>query len=270
MVFWSRILHVLMVSCIQMSSALIVQQAPEGTAPAPQTTPVPAPKAPPVPKTPAPQLTPAAKAPSSPPLVNQPPAGAQPGAAPGLGPAPPTVTAATIFSSLLGALIFASCIGVVAYYYKKHKLAENKYLHADDFREYKTGIFDCFDDLPRCCFAVNCPWIFWADTISSVKTQDSANVPILSFWTAFALLVGIQVFSSTFSVVGANLIGWFVFACVIAYYRRSLRSAFGMEADNKTCFEDLCCACWCGILVIAQDARHVEQAKKQKHKAMLV
>lgn len=168
----------------------------------------------------------------------------------------------------MGCLVLPVAVTCVAYKYRSHKAAAtvSKYTSQEDFRDYNTGVFDCWDDLPQFCFVFQCPWIVWAENISMVSNADAepGKIPILGFWIAFVTFMVLTMMSN----IGGALI-WVVTVCVLAYFRQKFRKAFSMKSNTGSCLQDflsyLCC-CYC---VIAQDARHVEEAKKQKHPAIV-
>lgn len=175
---------------------------------------------------------------------------------------------------MLTTIIFLSsccCAGVitfVAYQYKTHKAEKvsSKYGGHEDFKDFKTGLFDCWNDLPLCCFIFQCPWIRWAENISMVSNAQAepGKVAILGFWIAFATFLVLTMLSH----VGGVLI-WVITACVLAFFRQKVRKAFSMKNNTGSCMQDfllyLCC-CYC---LIAQDARHVDEAKRQSHPAIV-
>jgi Cys-rich protein (TIGR01571 family) len=290
-------------------TAITVQQQEKTGQPPPQAPEKPVPPGAPAPapaaagkqapkKKPVPKPKPMAKTPPpvAPPVA--PPNGGAPPEAPP--PPPPGVGGAGFFLStgvMILILVVVACLPVasvviVAHYYLEHKHAKSPYKQVADLKEYKTGLFGCFDDLPLCCFSLNCPIISWADTMSSVKEDpggssptpptatslqsatslgDSSSVkPILKFWTGLFILLAVQIVSFIFSGLGAQLVGWIAFACLVAHYRTKFRTSFGFEHTGHDCMKDCVLAAFCGICVIAQDARHLAMAKKLNHKATIV
>jgi len=174
---------------------------------------------------------------------------------------------------ILWMMIFMSCLGVmgvtcVAYQYRSHKAtpAVSKYGSHEDFQSFKTGLFDCWDDLPLFCFVFQCPWIRWAENVSTVSnaSAEPGEIPILGFWIAFATFLLLTVLSNA----GGPLV-YIITVCFLAYFRQKFRRAFSMKSNTGSCLQDfflyLCC-CYC---LIAQDARHIEEAKKQEHPAIV-
>jgi len=93
------------------------------------------------------------------------------------------------------------------------------------------------------CF---CPAVRWADSMSMAKVLPT-------YWQAFFLYIGISVIGSA----AFGLPGWLLMTCFLTIFRIRLRSRFDME--QSTCI-DFCCLCWCLGCVVAQEARHVEDA----------
>jgi len=170
--------------------------------------------------------------------------------------------------SIAGSCCGACLVTFVAYQYRIHKAEPkiSKYESQEDFESFKTGLFDCWDDLPLCCLVFQCPWIRWAENINSVSNPraESDKIPILGFWTAFATFLVLTMLSSP-----GGLLVWVITACILAFFRQKLRKAFSMKNNTGSCLQDsalyLCC-CYC---LIAQDARHVEEAKRLEHPAIV-
>lgn len=166
--------------------------------------------------------------------------------------------------SFSGAII----VIVVAYQYRKHKVAArpSRYESHEDFQGFKTGLFECWDDLPLCCFVFQCPWIRWAENISMVSNPrvEQGRIPILGFWVAFAMFLALTMLSGP----GGPLI-WMVTACILAFFRQKFRRAFSMKTNTGSCLQDCCLYLCCCCCTIAQDARHVDEAKKQEHPAIV-
>lgn len=195
---------------------------------------------------------------------------APPGAADAATEALRTLRAMLFFFILSISLVCAAVATCIAYEYRKHKAdpTPSKYQAIDDFAEYKTGIFEFWDDLPLCCFVIQCPWIRWAENISMVTPRQApqpSKIPILGFWAAFCTVLILTILINP----GGALV-WLIFAGVLAYFRQVFRKAFGMKSNTGSCLKDclgyLCC-CYCLIL---QDARHAEEASKHQHPAIVV
>lgn len=169
----------------------------------------------------------------------------------------------------VGSSCLALAVTFVAYQYKVHKAdpLATPYQSRDDFQSFQTGLCDCWHDLPLCCFITTCPWIRWAENMSMVSSGTSpspSKTPILGFWVAFGTFLALTMLCNP-----GGILVWVVTACVLAYFRQKLRQAFSMKNNTGSCLQDclgyLCC-CYC---IIAQDARHLEEAKKQEHSAIV-
>jgi Cys-rich protein (TIGR01571 family) len=169
---------------------------------------------------------------------------------------------------MLTSCCFAIVVTFIAYQYRRHKAEKSaaKYESHEDFKDFKTGVFDCWDDLPLCCFVFQCPWIRWAENVSLVSntSAEPGKVGILGFWIALSTFLMLTMLSN----FGGGLV-WAITACVLAFFRQKFRKAFGMKNNTGSflhdCFLYLCC-CYC---LIAQDARHVDEAKRQEHPAIV-
>jgi len=176
---------------------------------------------------------------------------------------------------MLIVFVLSSCLALavtfVAYQYRIHKAdpLATPYQSRDDFQSFQTGLCDCWDDLPLFCFITTCPWIRWAENMSMVAKDapsgtEPSKMPILGFWIAFGTFLALTLLCNP-----GGILVWIVTAFVLAYFRQKLRQAFSMKNNTGSCLQDclgyLCC-CYC---VIAQDARHLEEAKKQEHPAIV-
>jgi len=122
---------------------------------------------------------------------------------------------------------------------------------------WSSGPFDCFQDMPTCCWTFWCPGVRWA-----------ANLDILgflTFWFAFALFLVIELLAMI-PFGGCCCCAWIA---VLTYYRNKFRVAFGMSGANE--FTTICGDCvfvsCCTCCAIAQEARHVEMAATVNHEA---
>jgi len=170
--------------------------------------------------------------------------------------------------TLLVSSVFAMVVAYVAYQYRIHKFEPKavKYKTVEDFTDYQTGLFDCWVDVHLCCFVFNCPWIAWADNISSVSTEEQQprKVPILNYWAALFTVLLLYILGN----LGGGLV-WLIMACVLAYFRQKFRKAFAMPSNTGACMQDCLLYLCCGICILAQDARHLEEARIQEHPAVV-
>lgn len=175
-----------------------------------------------------------------------------------------------MFTALMFALtwVWACIVICIAYQYKKQQEdpPAAKYTGTDDFGQVRTSIFGCFEDLPRFCFTLQCPWIQWAENMSAVSTEggDSPKEPALNFWVGLWICLALS--------LGTAVAGWWfwiVSALVLTYFRQKFRSAFGMDNNAGSCLTDCCCYLCCTCFFIAQDKRHLDEARRCNHPAML-
>jgi len=176
-----------------------------------------------------------------------------------------------IISTLFAAFVTA----IIAFFYRERREAKagkpGPYQSIGDFQHFKTGPFDIFDDLPLFSFTLQCPCIRWADTLGSVHTRDpnESKQPILSFWVAFCVLFLLYHFCHLTGQSSAGICFWLFTAGVSTFFRYKLRKAFDMKNDAETACKDCllytCCCCF----AMAQEARHVEEARKLQHPAVL-
>lgn len=163
-------------------------------------------------------------------------------------------------SAMISSAIWASLLSLIAYYWRNTRIPKvpdaSKQSDADEFKDFKYGLFGCFDDLNYCICGACCPAIRWAETISYVPRQ-------LAFWGAFAMFVGLQFGSQVVTYFVGSGSGFIavVFLCTLVYFRQQLRKQFDMEHGTpKTCCLDCFTYFCCGCCAIIQEARHVEDA----------
>eukprot|EP00448_Togula_jolla_P013201 CAMPEP_0170603646 /NCGR_PEP_ID=MMETSP0224-20130122/19019_1 /TAXON_ID=285029 /ORGANISM="Togula jolla, Strain CCCM 725" /LENGTH=388 /DNA_ID=CAMNT_0010928533 /DNA_START=56 /DNA_END=1222 /DNA_ORIENTATION=- len=137
-----------------------------------------------------------------------------------------------------------------------HLLSDNRPASAVllDKRAFLHGLFE-MDEPKLCLFTCICPAVRWADNLSIAG--------ILS------LLLGVVVFMSC-SLIAHFLpgLGFFVYVCVLVYYRQRLRAKFQMPSKTwTTILEDFMVHWWCSPCGITQEARQMEMAAKVGHPA---
>jgi Cys-rich protein (TIGR01571 family) len=193
---------------------------------------------------------------------------APPGAADSADAAVAALRAMILFLVLSSSICVALGVCFVAHQYREHKAMPkvSKYQRREDFAGFKTGVFDFWGDLPLCCFVAQCPCIVWADNLSSVSvaTEEPRTVPVLNFWIA---LITMLVLFTLCNLGG--IVVWIITAFVMAYFRQKFRKAFAMTTNTGSCIQDVLLYLCCGCCIIAQDARHVEEARNQDHPAVV-
>lgn len=121
---------------------------------------------------------------------------------------------------------------------------------------FKEGHFSCFQDSEVCLCACICTAIRWADTMN--------NAGQLAFWGGFILFAFAQFFSCLAFGYLYSPFGIFTLIAML-YFRHKLREKFRLEPWTfKTCFFDFCFICWCPCCAVAQEARVVNEAYKDK------
>eukprot|EP00747_Dinoflagellata_sp_TGD_P195716 gnl/TRDRNA2_/TRDRNA2_64809_c0_seq1.p1 gnl/TRDRNA2_/TRDRNA2_64809_c0~~gnl/TRDRNA2_/TRDRNA2_64809_c0_seq1.p1 ORF type:complete len:299 (+),score=49.54 gnl/TRDRNA2_/TRDRNA2_64809_c0_seq1:93-989(+) len=161
-----------------------------------------------------------------------------------------STTAAWTILIILCALCYRRC-------YKEWPEIDTKLQETveEDFRgQWKYGLFECFNDLPICCWSFCCQPIRWADNLEMVG--------LLSFWGALTIMIGLTILNA---VTGGVLI-YIVIVVVSMMYRQKIREKFNIQ-NGDTCtyttdfFTYLCCCC----CATAQEARVLEAAAKAGH-----
>lgn len=159
-----------------------------------------------------------------------------------LNPSPtPMPIGAQIWWSVSMQLVYLLFAVLVAYFYKTNKAwFVGQHKPEKDFKSWTTPVLE-----PICCWSLLFPSVRWADTLSMTEI-------IPSYWQAFLLFFGVQFVASWFSVFG-----WIFMTLFLVFYRNKLREKNEMQSDYGW---DCCCLCCCMPCVIAQEARHVEDA----------
>jgi Cys-rich protein (TIGR01571 family) len=118
-----------------------------------------------------------------------------------------------------------------------------------DFSHWSSDSFDCCQDPAICCMATCCQGIRWS------QTADMAG--ILKYWIAIAFLFVMSVLLPLDIYVA-------MFAGLIIGGRSRLRQIYSMKGQGEcgTICGDVILICFCPCISIAQEARHVEAAKK--------
>lgn len=158
---------------------------------------------------------------------------------------------------LMSALIYAVLATLLAYYYKSHKAPVEPKQEETTFNTWTSEILNPSDwakDPAVCAMACCCPAIRWADSMQMVG--------IFSFWMAFAVFLAIE----TLNAITSGALFWLVLAVVVAINRQKIRTAFGMDSNG---FMDYLCACCCLPCVLSQEARHIDEAARCGHKAIV-
>merc|ERR1711924_556421 len=107
------------------------------------------------------------------------------------------------------------------------------------------------------------------ENISSVSLEDAQprTATILNFWFALSIILILFILACASGPVALFI--WLVTSCVLSFLRHRFRQAFKMDDSACACFQDcllFSCCCYC---LIAQDSRHIEQARLLKHPAVV-
>lgn len=170
-----------------------------------------------------------------------------------------------IFVSFLIWLVFYSLIA--AYYhnyvlfYPQPGAAQSeleKIIDYEDFKVWKSGLFDCSKEKDICFWSCCCPGIRWADTMSKLN--------IHRFWPAFWLLTGLMMLSW---IPVCTLFCHFILVSYFVFHRQEFRKKFEFtEQGQSVCFKDCCIYLFCVPCAVAQEARHSRDACIVKHPAI--
>eukprot|EP00928_Gymnodinium_smaydae_P062998 TRINITY_DN46708_c0_g1_i1.p1 TRINITY_DN46708_c0_g1~~TRINITY_DN46708_c0_g1_i1.p1 ORF type:complete len:294 (-),score=61.74 TRINITY_DN46708_c0_g1_i1:61-942(-) len=137
---------------------------------------------------------------------------------------------------------YLALTAVIAYVYKNNRdFVKGPGPEERDFKTWTSRVIE-----PICCWSICCPSVRWADTMSMASI-------IPNFWHGFFLFFGVQLLISVLSVFG-----WIAMAVILTMYRTRMRQKFAMEPSY---LEDCACLCCCLPCVVAQEARHVEEAR---------
>lgn len=124
-----------------------------------------------------------------------------------------------------------------------------RYKRAPD-ETFAFGLFACWGDANITFWALCCPFIRWADTVSKEKGG------LLGFYAGFAIMLLLFLVRSLGGI--GYLIGAFVISLLGTYYRQGLRQQYGLSHGCGSKLVDFCTWCLCPLCAIIQEARHVE------------
>lgn len=196
-------------------------------------------------------------------LLEQVPAvvAAQPPQVPGKSPMPWDKDRPSELQVVISVLIWAILVVLVASRYVESKqppvVGLRKQGDEEDPDDWEFSPFSCFDDPGVAMLAMFCPGIRWAETLSYVPG-------FIPFWSAFGIYLFIQIFSG----LTAGTLGWILLALLCTAYRQELRIKFGLhEQGGWTYVVDCLLYCCCSCCAIAQEARHVKEARRRGHPA---
>lgn len=153
-----------------------------------------------------------------------------------------TQAALTWMSSQAVYLVFAL---IVAYFYKANKewvLGQEAVKTSEkNYKEWTSPEIE-----PILCWSFLCPSVRWADSMAMAGI-------VSGFWKAMALYIVVSMVSG----IAFGLPGWLLMTSFLLIFRCKIRTKFEMQ---QSYFQDFCCYCWCAPCLVAQEARHVEDA----------
>lgn len=163
---------------------------------------------------------------------------------------------------LVSMMVWACFATVMAHYYlstKKAAPVADLAAGEEEFKDFRYGVCECFQRPDVSLWVCCCPSVRWADNMSTMGI-------FRCFWFAFALFLSINLLGGE----SQDFCGWFILALLGAGFRQELRDKFQMaRRGGWTYAEDFflyfCCMC----CVITQEARHVEDAYRAKHPAVV-
>jgi len=169
----------------------------------------------------------------------------------------------TLLFIFVSSLFWILIVAVIAYFYRGQEVlvAADSAKTDSGFDDWKVSFCGCLETPGICFLSFCCPGIRWAETLSFVPG-------LLTFWPAFFIFMIFMNPQNPFWQLFGPLV--LLLAAVIGtYYRQQLRNKFGMEAGGLSwvtdCLLFFCCSC----CAIAQEARHVDEAMKSGHKAVM-
>mmetsp|Transcript_6231 Transcript_6231/g.14265 ORF Transcript_6231/g.14265 Transcript_6231/m.14265 type:complete len:289 (+) Transcript_6231:70-936(+) len=134
---------------------------------------------------------------------------------------------------------------IVGYFYKANKdwvLGQEAVKASEkNFKEWSSPEIE-----PILFWSFFCPSVRWADTM-----YKTGILP--GFWQAMLLFI----LASTVSGLAFGLPGWLLMTCFLVVFRCKIRTKFEMQ---QSYVQDFCCYCFCQPCLVAQEARHVEEA----------
>lgn len=154
---------------------------------------------------------------------------------------------------ILGALIAHTYLDVIRV---QQGVDESK--RGTDLSRWSSGlVLDFWCDSKIYCLACFCPCVRWADSLHTLG--------IMSFWAAFWLSIACVVLTEL-----TEGLFWWMLLVGLVYFRHRLRRKFKMEACGSwTQIADFLRYCFCLPCTLAQDARHIEEACRAEHPAVL-
>jgi len=170
----------------------------------------------------------------------------------------PQLTTKAIVVNVVVSLAFAGIAAFLFRKYEKWPAADESVIAKNpNLKQWSSGPFDCFADMPICLWSCCCPAVRWAGNMEMVG--------LLTFWVAFGLFMGFELMG----MAGIGL-GGLAIILMITYFRNKIRHKFGMEGANEcgTVCGDCIFVCCCSCCAISQEARHLKLAAEANHEVV--
>mmetsp|Transcript_68562 Transcript_68562/g.189771 ORF Transcript_68562/g.189771 Transcript_68562/m.189771 type:complete len:292 (+) Transcript_68562:82-957(+) len=149
---------------------------------------------------------------------------------------------------LIGQAVYLVLAAAFAYLYKANKewLLGQELIKPSE-KNFKEWTSPCIE--PILFWSCLCPGVRWADSMEMTGI-------VSSFWTAFLMFFAVCVVSGL-----TPLLSLLIMTPFMTYFRYKLREKFEMEQNVCRDFVGYCCCLPC---LVAQEARHVEDAQLAK------
>lgn len=162
----------------------------------------------------------------------------------------------SLWELAVSVLLMFTLSTLAAFFYKGAVMTDEEVDRSKHSDDWSSGLFHCFSDVPICFWSCCCPCIRWADTLH--------HMGFMSFWSAYALFLGLLILYWGLSVVGIGIFIWLAFCVALVKFRHQMREQFKMtDRQGFSYFEDLAIYCCCWPCAIAQEARHVKAVLKR-------
>lgn len=170
----------------------------------------------------------------------------------------PKLTVKQVVANVVVSLTVAGIAALLFKKYEKWPAVDQSVVSKNpNLKQWSSGPFECFADMPICLWSCCCPAVRWAGNMEMVG--------LLSFWAAFGLFLGFEVLGT----MGIGL-GGLAIILMITYFRGKIRYAFQMEGAHEfgTVCGDCVFVCCCSCCAISQEARHLKLAAEANHEVV--
>lgn len=157
-------------------------------------------------------------------------------------------------------LLWSTVVSITGWFYVRHKAwpPVDPEVADADLKHFSSSPFGCLEDMRSCLWTFVCPCITWADNVSTLD--------LMGFWSALGMM--------TVMMVAYSLTGYVILmalsAMVWTHFRQRMRQMFDMEGQYECAYYSFDCLLYfaCMPCAIAQEARHLELAKRADHEAV--